>query len=90
MMLPIFQKTSMNKEDIHINFLQEVIELQGYTKDEVDDMTLDNVELNNDGYIYVIYNDLKFDILLKEYLEYRDWWISLERERKINNLFNEE
>jgi hypothetical protein len=80
----------MNKEDIHINFLQEVIELQGYTKDEVDDMTLDNVELNNDGYIYVIYNDLKFDILLKEYLEYRDWWISLERERKINKLFNEE
>ena len=90
MMLPIFQKTTMNKEDIHINFLQEVIELQGYTKDEVDGMTLDNVELNNDGYIYVTYNDLRFDLLLKEYLEYRDWWISLERERKINSILNEE
>jgi hypothetical protein len=79
----------MNKEDIHINFLQEVIELQGYTKDEVDGMTLDNIELSNDGYIYVTYNDLRFDLLLKEYLEYRDWWISLERERKINSILHD-
>jgi hypothetical protein len=30
----------MKKQDIHINFLQEVIELQGYTEEEVDGMTI--------------------------------------------------
>jgi DNA-binding NtrC family response regulator len=36
-----------------------------------------------------------FDIIgclpeeLKEYIEYRDWWISLERERKINSILHD-
>jgi hypothetical protein len=79
----------MTKQDIHINFLQEVIELQGYTKEEVDGMTIDDIELSDDGYILVDYNDVKFDLLLKEYLEYRDWWISLERERKIKSILDD-
>ena len=77
----------MTKEDIHINFLQQVIELHGYTKEEVEGMTIDNIELSETGYIYVTYNDIRFDLLLKEYLEYRDWWISLERQRKIKFTF---
>jgi hypothetical protein len=79
----------MTKQDIHINFLQEVIELQGYTKEEVDGMTIDDIELSDDGYILVDYNDVKFDLLLKEYLEYHHWWIALERERKIKSILDD-
>ena len=79
----------MTKQDIHINFLQEVIELQGYTKKEIEGITLEHIELTGD-YILVKYCDIEIEFLLQEYLNYRDWWISLERERKIKQIFNEE
>jgi len=79
----------MTKEDIHINFLQEIIELQGYTKKEIEGITLEHIELTSD-YILVKYCEIEIEFLLQEYLNYRDWWISLERERKIKQIFNEE
>jgi len=68
---------------------QEVIELQGYTKKEIEGITLEHIELTSD-YILVKYCEIEIEFLLQEYLNYRDWWISLERERKIKQIFNEE
>lgn len=79
----------MNKEDIHINFLQEVLELQGYSKLDVEHLTTDDIEIKGE-YIKLEIDKTEFEISLHEYIEYRDWWIAIERERKINSILNDD
>jgi len=91
-MLTIFNKKTMlditNKEEIHISFLKELLEMNGYKKDELD-LTTDDIEIEG-RYINLNVDNTDFSISLDEYIEYRNWWIALEREEKINSILNED
>lgn len=81
-------KEDLKKEDIHINFIQEVLKLQGYEYQHVNHINYDNISIDDD-YIIVEVDNTEFAISINEYLNYRDWWLALERERQINEILND-
>ena len=79
----------MNKEDIHISLLKEVMEICGYHKTELEHFNFDELKIDN-GYIVITDERLDTDYAfsMKEYIKYHNWWTSVERDRKIKDIFH--
>jgi hypothetical protein len=79
------------KEDVHISLLKEVMEICGYHKSELEDISFDEISLTDDGYILLKDErlDVEYAFSLEEYIKYSDWWTAIERDKKIDEIFKD-
>lgn len=80
-----------NAKDIHVSMLKEVMEICGYHKEELENISFKNLSLTEDGYILLTDErlDVEYAFSLQEYIKYSDWWTAVERDKKIDEIFKD-
>lgn len=80
-----------NAKDIHVSMLKEVMEICGYHKEELENISFENLTLTEDGYILLTDErlDVEYAFSLEEYMKYSDWWTAVERDKKIDEIFKD-
>lgn len=80
----------MKKEDIHINLLKEILIEAGYTKQQADLVDYETISISEDTlYVLLEIDGDGYAINLETYMNYHNWWTSVERNNKINDIFDE-
>lgn len=83
----------MTKEEIRIGLLHEIMIECGYSKEEVSCIKTETISIN--GNYIVLYVDsvelpCEFTLKLETYMQYHNWWISIEREQQINDILKDD
>ena len=80
----------MRKEDIHINLLKEILIEAGYTKEQTNLVDYETIVISDDTlYVLLEIDGDGFAINIDTYMNYHNWWTSIERDTKINDIFND-
>lgn len=84
----------ITEKEIRISLLKEILIEQGYSQREVDMVEQDSILISGTGagtalYIMLDVDGDGFAISLEQYMVYHNWWISVEREEKIRNIFRD-
>ena len=86
----------MIKEEVYLDIVKDILRRRGYIETELNNVCYDNIQVrpiinNGDTYIYVNKLD-EFNIpavihLEQEYIKYHNTRIAEDREKKINEIF---
>ena len=79
----------MVKEDVHISLLKEILIEAGYSQREADLVDYDTISISDDTlYILLDVDGDGFAFSIEQYMVYHNWWSSIERDRKIKDIFD--
>ena len=84
----------IKKEEIHIELLKEILIEQGFSQREVDMVDYDTILISGTGagtslYIMLDVDGDGFAFSLEQYMVYHNWWTSVERDKKIREIFRD-